>query len=142
MISGKGGTGKTSITGCFAALAKNAVLADCDVDAADLHMILAPEVLETHPFISGNLAVIRSGDCTGCGICGEKCRFDAIFPDGDVYRVDPYGCEGCGVCVEVCPVNAVDFPGNTAGSGTAPPPDSGPWFTPGWALPRRTRANW
>lgn len=115
VISGKGGTGKTSITGCFAALAKNAVLADCDVDAADLHMLLAPEVLETHLFISGNLAVIRSGDCTGCGICAEKCRFDAIFPEGDVYRVDPYGCEGCGVCVEVCPVNAVDFPGNHCG---------------------------
>ena len=116
VISGKGGTGKTSITGCFAALAENAVVADCDVDAADLHMLLAPEVLETHDFISGNEAVIRESDCTGCGLCAEKCRFDAIKKtDSGKFSVDPYGCEGCGVCVEVCPVKAVDFPPNNCG---------------------------
>lgn len=116
IISGKGGTGKTSITGCFAALAENAVLADCDVDAADLHMLLAPEVLKTTDFISGNEAIIREDDCTACGICMEKCKFHAIeTTDEGKCRVDPYSCEGCMVCVEVCPVKAIDFPPNHCG---------------------------
>ena len=116
IISGKGGTGKTSITGCFAALAENAVLADCDVDAADLHMLLAPEVIKTTDFISGHEAVIREDDCTGCGICMEKCKFDAIEATAEgKCRVDPFGCEGCMVCVEVCPVKAIDFPPNHCG---------------------------
>ena len=116
VISGKGGTGKTSITGCFAALAENAVLADCDVDAADLHMLLAPEVLDKTDFISGHEAVVREDDCIGCGICMRKCKFDAIEASAEgKFRVDPYGCEGCGVCVEVCPVNAIDFPPNHCG---------------------------
>ncbi len=116
VISGKGGTGKTSITGCFAALAENAILADCDVDAADLHMLLAPEVIKATDFISGNEAVIREDDCIACGVCMEKCRFNAIetTPEGKC-RVDPYGCEGCMVCVEVCPVKAIDFPPNHCG---------------------------
>ncbi|HPF32616.1 MAG TPA: ATP-binding protein [Candidatus Sabulitectum sp.] len=111
IISGKGGTGKTSITGCFAALAKDAVIADCDVDAADLHMLVSPEVRKTSDFISGNIALIREKDCTGCGVCAEKCRFEAISASSSGrFVVDPHGCEGCGVCVEVCPVGAVDFP--------------------------------
>jgi len=116
VISGKGGTGKTSITGCFAALAENAILADCDVDAADLHMLLSPEVISKTDFISGNEAKVREDDCTGGGICREKCKFDAIevTPEGK-YRVDPYSCEGCMVCVEVCPVKAIDFPPNHCG---------------------------
>lgn len=116
IISGKGGTGKTSITGCFAALSRDAVLADCDVDAADLHMLLAPEIIRTVDFVSGNIAEIREARCTGCGICAEKCRFDAISQkESGTYFVDPYGCEGCGVCVEVCPADAVDFPPNHCG---------------------------
>ena len=116
VISGKGGTGKTSITGCFAALAENAVLADCDVDAADLHMLLAPEVIKTTDFISGNEAIIREDDCTGCGICMARCRFNAIETTLEgKYRVDLYGCEGCMVCVEVCPVKAIDFSPNHCG---------------------------
>lgn len=116
VISGKGGTGKTSITGCFAALSHNAILADCDVDAADLHMLLAPEVIRTVDFVSGNQALIREKDCTGCGICALECRFDAIsMNESGSFTVDPYGCEGCGVCVEVCPVKAVDFPANHCG---------------------------
>ncbi|MCD4708073.1 MAG: ATP-binding protein [Candidatus Sabulitectum sp.] len=116
VISGKGGTGKTSITGCFAALAENAILADCDVDAADLHMLLAPEVTKKTDFISGNEAIIREDDCTGCGICMEKCKFNAIEITAEgKYRVDPFGCEGCMVCVEVCPVKAIDFPPNHCG---------------------------
>lgn len=116
IISGKGGTGKTSITGCFAALSSNALLADCDVDAADLHMLLAPEVLRREDFFSGNLASIREDQCTGCGVCAGKCRFDAIhLNESGTFTVDPYGCEGCGVCVEVCPADAVDFPPNLCG---------------------------
>ncbi len=111
VISGKGGTGKTSITGCFAALAENAVVADCDVDAADLHMLLDPQIQETHDFISGNIAVIREEDCIGCMECLNKCRFNAISStDNAKCRVGVWGCEGCGVCTEVCPVNAIDFP--------------------------------
>jgi MinD superfamily P-loop ATPase len=116
VISGKGGTGKTSITAAFAALAENAVLADCDVDAADLHLILKPEVRETHDFSGGKLARIRADACIGCLRCVEVCRFGAVrLSDvgNDVVAktcaVDPVACEGCGVCVHFCPVKAIDF---------------------------------
>ncbi|MEA3266945.1 MAG: ATP-binding protein [Candidatus Fermentibacteria bacterium] len=116
VISGKGGTGKTSVTGCFAALAENAILADCDVDAADLHMLLAPEIISRTDFISGHEAVIREDDCTGCGICRENCKFDAIdLTSEGKCRVNPLSCEGCMVCVEVCPEKAIDFPPNLCG---------------------------
>jgi MinD superfamily P-loop ATPase len=115
IISGKGGTGKTSITASFAALAKNAVLADCDVDAADLHLILRPETRQTHPFYSGHEAVIREADCTGCGLCSALCRFEAVKETGGTFRVDPASCEGCGVCVEFCPSKAIDFPDRLCG---------------------------
>lgn len=111
IISGKGGTGKTSVTGSLASLATNSVLADCDVDAADLHLLLTPAVLETHDFYSGREAEIRTADCSGCGTCLELCRFDAIAnPEEGVFQVNPFGCEGCGVCVEFCPEKAIDFP--------------------------------
>lgn len=120
IISGKGGTGKTSITASFAALAKNVVLADCDVDAADLHLVLRPQIESHHEtFTSGHTASIRSLDCNGCGLCQDVCRFDAIQQDGVVYKVDPYTCEGCGVCVEFCPARAIDFPEQVCGE----------WFT-------------
>ena len=111
IISGKGGTGKTSITASFAALAQSAVLADCDVDAADLHLILQPETKERSPFVSGRAAAIREADCTQCGLCETLCRYDAIRD----FTVDPLGCEGCGVCVEFCPVKAIDFPEQECG---------------------------
>ena len=110
IISGKGGTGKTSVTGSFAALAKNAVLADCDVDAADLHLLLNPDVREEHDFFSGHEAVIREADCIGCGLCEELCRFDAVISENKNFRIDPLACEGCGVCVNFCPAKAIDFP--------------------------------
>lgn len=112
VISGKGGTGKTSLTASFAVLAHSPVLADCDVDAADLHLILAPTVRERHEFRCGNQAVIRPVDCTRCGKCLEVCRFDAVAPNGEegAYTVDPVACEGCGVCVRFCPAAAIDFP--------------------------------
>ena len=115
IISGKGGTGKTSVTASFAALAENAVLADCDVDAADLHLILQPTVQRREVFRSGHEAVIRTADCTGCGECLEVCRFGAVSSAGDTYRVESIGCEGCGVCVTACPVHAIDFPEREGG---------------------------
>jgi MinD superfamily P-loop ATPase len=115
IISGKGGTGKTSVTASFAALADNAVFADCDVDAADLHLILTPDIREAHEFYSGHEAIIREADCTGCGLCAELCRFDAVVRSGETYRVDPSACEGCGVCVQFCPAQAIDFPDRLCG---------------------------
>jgi MinD superfamily P-loop ATPase len=120
VISGKGGTGKTSLTAAFAVLAADAVIADCDVDAADLHLVLAPRVLERHEFKGGHEALIRKEDCTGCGLCRVYCRFDAIGMVREPNRrptiaVDPVSCEGCGVCVRFCPVKAMDFPERVCG---------------------------
>ncbi len=120
VISGKGGTGKTSIAASFAVLADNAVLADCDVDAADLHLILSPNLIETHDFYSGNEALIVRDRCTGCGICAEVCRFEAVRPEegadaGGAYVVDKTGCEGCGVCVRCCPAGTIEFPERLCG---------------------------
>ena len=112
VISGKGGTGKTSLVAAFAALTDNTVLCDADVDAADLHLIMAPSVKEQHDFQAGYTAVIKADKCTGCGTCRDFCRFDAI---SDNYVVDPTACEGCGVCVHFCPEKAVDFVLNTCG---------------------------
>ena len=119
IISGKGGTGKTSVTASFAVLAEKAVLADCDVDAADLHLVLKPDVRERHDFRSGHEAVIREADCTGCGVCRDLCRFDAVRTHeteaGARCVVDPVACEGCGVCVRFCPEQAIDFPERLCG---------------------------
>jgi MinD superfamily P-loop ATPase len=122
VISGKGGTGKTSLVGSFAALANKAVLADCDVDAADLPLLLDPEIRQTRDFVGGKVASVASARCIGCGRCKELCRFDAIMlngPANDVvektYAIDPIACEGCGVCVHFCPVDAIDF--NDAANG-------------------------
>ena len=107
IVSGKGGTGKTSLAAAFAALAKNGILCDADVDAADLHLLMQPEVKERTDFMGGSKAVINPDLCTGCGTCRTLCRFDAI---SDRYEVDPTRCEGCGVCVDFCPEQAIDFP--------------------------------
>ncbi len=107
IVSGKGGTGKTSLTAAFARLAGQCVLCDADVDAADLHLLLQPQVERTTVFFGGGVAVIDPDSCTGCGRCRELCRFDAISAD---YAVDALSCEGCGVCVDLCPERAVDFP--------------------------------
>jgi MinD superfamily P-loop ATPase len=103
ILSGKGGTGKTSIVGSFAALAQKKVLADCDVDAADLHLLLNPLITEENEFWSGQVAVIDDEECTQCGLCQDVCRFDAIKD----FRVDPIPCEGCGFCSHICPVEAI-----------------------------------
>ncbi len=110
IISGKGGTGKTSVTASFAVLADRPVVCDCDVDAADLHLVLEPTIRERHEFESGHEAVIRQNDCTGCGICQDLCRFGAISNNVDMFHIDSISCEGCGVCVRFCPEGAIDFP--------------------------------
>lgn len=112
IISGKGGTGKTTVTAAFASLAQNKVMADCDVDAADLHLILNPKIKHQEDFRSGKTAYIRQDDCIDCGKCLEVCQFEAISSD---YVVDPISCEGCGVCVWFCPVNTIDFKDNVSG---------------------------
>jgi len=116
VISGKGGTGKTSIVAAFASLAKNAVLADCDVDAADLHLVLEPDVKQTSDFSGGKQASIVTEKCIGCGKCKDLCKFDAINlngPANDIvaktFTIDHVSCEGCKVCVEFCPVDAIEF---------------------------------
>jgi MinD superfamily P-loop ATPase len=111
VLSGKGGTGKTSIVGSFAALAKNKVLVDCDVDAADLHLLLQPTSCEKHEFWSGQVASIDEEKCTRCGLCQELCRFKAILD----FRVDRVSCEGCGFCSQVCPAQAITMKENMAG---------------------------
>jgi len=117
VISGKGGTGKTSLTASFSVLAGRAVVADCDFDAADLHLVLAPSIRERHDFFCGNEAFIRGAECIRCGKCLELCRFGAVKAGAEegAYAVDPVACEGCGVCVRFCPVNAIDFPESFGG---------------------------
>jgi len=105
VLSGKGGTGKTSIVGSFAAIAENKVLADCDVDAADLHLLLNPTTTEEQEFWSGQVALIDEDKCTQCGLCEDICRFEAIHD----FKVDPTSCEGCGFCYNVCPDEAIEM---------------------------------
>ena len=111
VLSGKGGTGKTSIVASFAALAQSKVLADCDVDAADLHILLQPVVKEEKEFWSGQVAFIDKEKCTECGLCQELCHFGAIKD----FEVDPFSCEGCGFCYQVCPVDAITMKDSMAG---------------------------
>jgi MinD superfamily P-loop ATPase len=122
VISGKGGTGKTTVVSSLAQLSRNKVLADNDVDAADLHLLLSPSTFEAHDFIGGKTYKIDSARCSGCGQCAESCHFEAIFPaappddpSGESYRIDELACEGCGLCWYVCPVDAIDAQENITG---------------------------
>jgi len=112
VISGKGGTGKTVVTGALASLAKNKIMVDCDVDAADLHILLHPTVKERHEFRSGQTAVIDKNLCKECGKCASVCRFEAIKTD---YTIENFSCEGCGLCSRVCPHNAIRMEENISG---------------------------
>jgi MinD superfamily P-loop ATPase len=111
VLSGKGGTGKTSLTAALAVLTKRTVFTDCDVDAPDLHMLLKPEVLETQEFKASRVAVIDEEECVQCGKCEEHCRFGAI----EKLVIDPILCEGCGVCAYICPVAAVELENRVSG---------------------------
>lgn len=113
IISGKGGTGKTVITGAFAALARSRVMADCDVDAADLHLLLNPKVKTSGVFKSGVTAYTHKGLCEGCGVCKVVCRFDAVR---DNFTIDPISCEGCAFCSLACPRDAIEMKKNTSGN--------------------------
>ncbi|MDM8538405.1 P-loop NTPase [Desulfobacterales bacterium HSG17] len=112
VLSGKGGTGKTSLTAAFAALSTNRILCDADVDAADLHLLMNPEIKQRTDFKGGSIAVINPEKCSECGLCREVCRFDAVNED---FTINEIGCEGCGVCVDLCPEEAIDFPIQTCG---------------------------
>jgi len=108
IISGKGGTGKTSISASFAQLGgKDIVVADCDVDAADMHLLLNPDFAKSEDFFSGFKAVINQNECDLCGNCFEVCRFDAISVENGEYSVNSLNCEGCGYCARVCPNEAI-----------------------------------
>ena len=110
VISGKGGTGKTSITAGLSHIAgDDAVVADCDVDAANMHILLSPEIRNTENFYSGYRAEIVSESCINCDICRQICRFDAIIQEDDTYKVLEDECEGCGYCEKVCPVSAIEM---------------------------------
>ncbi len=109
VISGKGGTGKTSLVAAFAALAHNSIFADCDVDAADLHLILDPTITRREDFSGGYAAQIDQKNCSSCGKCLEICRFDAIGKDSRHFLVDRVACEGCGVCAHFCPQQCIAF---------------------------------
>jgi len=112
VLSGKGGTGKTTVTASFAAIVRNAVVADCDVDAPDLHMLLHPKIVKTQEFKGSKLAVIDETKCIKCDSCREKCKFNAITEN---LQIDPVSCEGCGVCCFVCPVNAITLTERVSG---------------------------
>jgi len=113
VISGKGGTGKTVLTASFASLAENKVMVDCDVDAADLHLLLHPVIKEEQEFVGGKTADINKELCIKCGKCVELCRFDAISDD---FEVDNILCEGCALCSYICPVEAVSMKDNISGN--------------------------
>jgi MinD superfamily P-loop ATPase len=115
ILSGKGGTGKTSLAAALATLEKNTVAADCDVDAANLYLILHPNDYRTEKYISGHKAVINYDLCTQCGLCKDHCRFNAIerkpdpdYPEGKISIVET-SCDGCWLCSRICPVNAIDM---------------------------------
>jgi len=116
IISGKGGTGKTSLAAAFAHLAENHVICDLDVDAPDMHLILNPKNTIETDFVSGNEAVIDPDKCDACGKCMEMCQYEAVNETDAIFSIDPLKCEGCKVCVEFCPVNAIDFPEKHCGT--------------------------
>jgi MinD superfamily P-loop ATPase len=119
IISGKGGTGKTILSASFAHLAENKIMVDCDVDAANLHVLLHPIIKERYPFSGGKKARLIPEDCIDCGECLDVCRFDAIHENDDgSILIDPLSCEGCAVCSHICPTQAIAMD----------PADSGEWY--------------
>ena len=112
VVSGKGGTGKTTLAASFAALAQDKVMVDCDVDAADLHLLLQPVLRDSREFWSGQCAIIDYVNCNECGLCQDVCRFGAVKN----HEIDPLSCEGCRFCFNVCPVGAIEMKERLSGS--------------------------
>jgi MinD superfamily P-loop ATPase len=133
VISGKGGSGKTTLIASLAMLADNKVLADNDVDAADLHLLLSPVIREAHDFVGGLKMAIDPNKCTACGQCADSCRFGAIHPNRPIndlnvetFRIDEFSCEGCGVCEYICSFDAITTRPNTVGNWYVSGTDYGP----------------
>ncbi len=112
IVSGKGGTGKTSITSALASIAENKILVDCDVDAADLFLTTQPEIRKTHDYEGGKIAIIDPDVCTNCGICMDLCRFDAISLLEEQTTISEFSCDGCKLCELACPVDAIHMEEN------------------------------
>jgi MinD superfamily P-loop ATPase len=125
LLSGKGGTGKTTMTGALAALMTNKVLADCDVDAADLHLILSPRIRSENEFWCGVEAVVDPESCSGCGACVDLCRFHALVLEETAWLL-PFSCEGCGVCSHFCPEHAITLRDKLSGNWFISDTDYGP----------------
>ncbi|MBT3221457.1 MAG: 4Fe-4S binding protein [Proteobacteria bacterium] len=131
VFSGKGGTGKTTLVACFARLAPSSVVIDCDVDAANLALIVAGKDVCCEPFSAGQKAKVQPAKCDQCGACQEACRFGAVIKTSKGFRIDPLQCEGCGVCALVCPRDAVSFSPNQVGQWMVRqvnPPDNQNWL--------------
>jgi len=126
VISGKGGTGKTSITASLAVLAQNKIMADCDVDAADLHLILSPEIISAYDFEGSAEAIIHQNKCTHCGVCIDYCEFDAISEKDNSFIVNSLKCEGCNVCAHFCPSEAIEMKTKIAGQWYVSSTEKGP----------------
>ena len=109
IVSGKGGTGKTTLTSSLGYLFENLILADCDVDAANLNLIFNAEKKEEYDYSGGQKAIIDQNKCDSCGVCKDVCRFEAISEKDGVFTIDKYACEGCKACVIVCPRNAISL---------------------------------
>lgn len=116
ILSGKGGTGKTTAAAAFIAFSRAKAFADCDVDAPNLHLVMnGGDECDRSDFLGSQKAVIDPAKCSGCGLCQTKCRFDAVKPGDGHLEVDLLACEGCGVCYQVCPENAVSMQDDVAG---------------------------
>jgi len=142
ILSGKGGTGKTSLVGSIAALAANKIMVDCDVDAADLHLLLAPRPRSENEFRSGVKAKVHGDRCSGCGLCADLCQFEAITMDGQVAVIDPLGCEGCGVCAHFCPEQAIELEENHCGTWYISDTDYGPMVHAQLFAGEENSGNW
>ncbi len=126
VVSGKGGTGKTTLSASFSYLSEKRVMADCDVDAPNLHIILKPKIKETHEYIGSKKAILDQEECIRCGMCRQVCRFDAIEFDGKDYSIKEYACEGCNACVMKCPAGALKLVDSVSGEYYSSKTEDGP----------------
>jgi len=148
ILSGKGGTGKTCVTAALAHLAAedkrpvSVVLADADVDAANLELLIKPRIRQREDFRGGQIAIINHETCDGCGECAAVCRFDAVHEKNGVYQVDPIACDGCAACVYQCPMKPLGCMSKWLGSGSVPRAATDRYSTPPCARLRITLENW